>query len=84
MPYIERQLKAASDPILMRRGQVAHACVQHDDYCPVLTLSGGCICDPDILVLCENGDRYEIDRQGSVVSARATLVCHHGYEKLRS
>jgi len=87
MHYLERQMRAMFDDpdnlLNCRRpdGTVSHACVQHDDWCPLLKGEHDCTCDPDILVLTESGRRYEINRDGRIIRARSTLRCIHGFEK---
>lgn len=81
MAYIERMLKAG---LLLKERYpvgVSHECIQHDNFCPILHGTGGCICDPDILVLVPNGDRYEVDRAGNLVQPRPYLMCAHGLER---
>jgi hypothetical protein len=79
MAYIERLYKAGLQLREKFPSTVSHECVQHDHFCPVLKGAANCICQPDILVLCE-GQRFEVDRDGNLIPPRPGLVCGHGFE----
>ena len=51
--YASRVLDSAESALAsgtIRRGQVAHAIVAHDDWCDLLANRGPCNCHPDVRV----------------------------------
>jgi hypothetical protein len=84
MAYMARTIKAGLQLRKCYPGNVSHECIQHDNWCPLATGKAAspedCICDPDILVLCE-AERFEVDKDGNLIAPRAGLVCRHGFER---
>jgi hypothetical protein len=83
MAYLERIVKASA--ALKKLGElkpgVSHQCIRHDDLCPVLKAKPDCICNPDILLLLENGKRYEVDGEGHISIASQSIRCPLGSER---
>jgi hypothetical protein len=81
LTYVQRQLKALSDPRLqVYRGTASHVCVQHDLWCAKLKGTGTCTCDPDMLMMMSDGTRFEITRDGTLVTPRPRLFCRCGFD----
>ena len=82
LSYLQRQLAAMRDPrCQLRPGSVSHCCVRHDDWCSLLKRVGPCTCNPHMLLLLDDGRRYEIRRDGSLRKPRKWLVCSHGFDQ---
>lgn len=80
MAYLERQARGFRE--LERRlnckGQVEHACIQHDHWCDLLKGTGiDCTCDPDILLIAHDGRKFELDALGKLIPPRKHVMEQH-------
>jgi hypothetical protein len=81
MTYLERQLVALANPRLkLRSGTISHCCIRHDKWCPLLRNAGLCTCNTDMLLLLDDGERYEIRADGSLRKPHKWFTCPHGFD----